>query len=101
MLPSASLLPMSQLISQLDCLTMAKTRLLVMLAPTLCSLCTRTGCLPCTKPVLQVLHGAQAAQPASCHDADARAERLALLHAVGCQNDCVPCSIKQCSQSCA
>ena len=38
--------------------------------------------LPSTKAVLEVLDSAEAAQPASCHDADAAAQGLTLLHAM-------------------
>ncbi len=63
---------------------------------------------PSAKSVLEMLDGAQAAQAARCHDANPRAQRLALLHAMRRQNDCVTCtfgisphiSICQCQQYC-
>ena len=49
--------------------------------------------IPSPKAVLEVLHGAQAAQAAGCHDADAGAQRLTLLHAVRCQDHSVACIV--------
>jgi len=51
----------------------------------------RPGAAPGAKAVLQVLHGAQAAQAARGEDADARAQRLALLHAVRGHDHGVAC----------
>lgn len=47
---------------------------------------------PSAETVFEVLDSAQAAKPASCHDADAAAQRLTLLHAVRGQDHCVPCT---------
>ena len=57
---------------------------------------------PGAKSVLEVLDGAQAAQAAGCHDANPRTQRLTLLHAMRCQNDCVTCnhSMSATSASC-
>lgn len=46
---------------------------------------------PDGEAVFEVLHGAQAGQAAGGHDADARAQRLTLLHAVARQQHRVPC----------
>ena len=46
---------------------------------------------PGAKSVLEVLDGAQAAQAAGRHDANPRTQRLALLHAMRRQNDCMTC----------
>ena len=46
---------------------------------------------PCPKAVFEVLHSAQAAQAPRGHDANARTQRLTLLHAVASHHDCAAC----------
>ena len=53
----------------------------------------------CPEAVLEVLHCAEAAQAAGREDADAAAQRLALLHAVRCQHHRVACRAGKCHVS--
>ena len=46
---------------------------------------------PLAEAGLEVLDGAQAAHAAGGHDGQACAQRLALLHAMGGQDDCLAC----------
>ena len=48
--------------------------------------------LPGAEAALEVLDAPQAAQLARCQDADAAAQRLALLHAMRGHDHCVPCT---------
>lgn len=67
--------------------------------PGLCSLCQPSSeHVAGPEAVLQVLHRAEAAQAAGSHDRNLRAQRLALLHAVGGQQHRVACRSPSCAR---
>lgn len=55
-------------------------------------------CAPSTETGLEMLGGAEADEAAGGHDAQARAQGLALLHAVAGQHYRVPCHHSMCSR---